>query len=106
LEHKLDDLRGVVGHVKLTVQLEQPLPGLKDRIYNGVKSWWNPDQLFALEVEVKNREVQEAMAVTQEQSPLEAYRSFYLERRGQELPLDLEQAFTGLLEESTVLPTQ
>jgi DNA repair protein SbcD/Mre11 len=98
LERRLEDLRGVEGHVKLTVQLEQPLPGLKDRILNGVKTWWNPNQLFALEVEIKNVEVQEALEVKTEQSPLEAYRNFYVERRGQELPVALEQAFVELLE--------
>jgi DNA repair protein SbcD/Mre11 len=106
LERRLDDLKGVVGHVKLTVQLEQPLPGLKDRVFHGVKSWWNPEQLFALEVEVKSREVQEALAVPQEQSPLEAYRSFYLERRGQDVPPELEQAFVELLEQVNSLPEQ
>jgi DNA repair protein SbcD/Mre11 len=103
LERRLNDLRGVVGHVKLNVQLEQPLPGLKDRIYNSVKSWWNPDQLFALEVEVSQAEAQEAMTVLPEQSPIEAYRSFYLERRGQELPSDLEKAFVDLLEDTSTL---
>jgi DNA repair protein SbcD/Mre11 len=98
LEHKLEDLRGVVGHVKLNVQLEEPMPGLKDRILNGVKTWWNPEQLFVLELEVKTREMQEAMAVKAEQTPLEAYRSFYHERRGKDVPPEIEKAFVELLE--------
>ncbi|MFN3267416.1 MAG: exonuclease SbcCD subunit D, partial [Deinococcales bacterium] len=48
LDRRLEDLRGVVGHVKLKVSLEQPLPGLTDRILNSIKSWGNPEQLFVV----------------------------------------------------------
>ncbi len=101
IERKLEELKGFTGHAKLTVMLEQPMPGLKDRILNQVKTWWNPSQLFALEVHLENEESQAALetATQTEQHPLEAYRSFYAERRGKELPIDLERAFIELFDE-------
>ncbi len=101
IEQQLEGLKGFSGHAKLVVQLLEPIPGLKDRILTGVKTWWNPSQVFALEVEVKNQELKAALETenTPELSPLEAYRTFYNERRGRELPLDLEKAFLELLNE-------
>ncbi|MEY4531915.1 MAG: hypothetical protein RLZZ156_2638 [Deinococcota bacterium] len=98
LERKLEELKGFTGHAKLVVQLDAPMQGLKDRILNGIKSWWNPSQLFALETEIQNQEIKTALETTQtpELSPLEAYRTFYAERRGKELPMDLEKAFLEL----------
>ena len=99
LERKLEELKGFVGHVKVVVQLENAMPGLKDRIMNGIKPWWNPAQLFAFEVEVTTQELPTTLqpANTQELTPLESYRTFYNERRGKELPLALEKAFMELL---------
>ena len=99
LERKLEELKGFTGHAKLVIQLEQPMQGLKDRILNGIKPWWNPSQLFALETEIRNQEIKTAFQTAQapELSPLEAYRTFYAERRGKELPTDLEKAFLELL---------
>ncbi len=100
LERKLEELKGFAGHVKLVVQLEQPMPGLKDRVLNGVKMWWSPDQLFAFEVDVaKVIPTNTEPEIIAELSPLESYKTFYAERRGQELPANLEAAFLELLEQ-------
>ncbi len=103
IDRKLEELKGFTGHAKLTVLLQQAIPGLKDRVLNSIKSWWNPQQLFALEVEVQNQELQAALetAKTPELNPLEAYRSFYAEKRGKELPQELEKAFLELLHDQS-----
>jgi DNA repair protein SbcD/Mre11 len=102
LERRLEELKGFSGHAKITVTLEQPIPGLKDRVMNAIKPWWSPTQLFAIETELKAGELERSLEQTakHELNPLEAYKSFYNEARQQELPSDLERAFLELLGES------
>jgi hypothetical protein len=84
------------------VSLEHPIPGLKDRVMNAIKPWWNSSQLFAIETELKQNEDARVLepTATHELNPLEAYKAFYNETRQQELPSDLEHAFLELLGDS------
>ncbi len=93
LERRNSELAEFDGWLKLTLKLDQPLPGLKDRIKSALPN------VLAVELELPSQEQLVRQGVDLHQtSLLEAYEQFYEHERGQELPADLQQAFKDLFE--------
>lgn len=91
LERKLDDIRDFDGWLKLKLKLEQPRPGLKDRIKQEFK------HVLSVEIELpEQEEMQETGVDLEKMSLLEAYGQYYLEQRGKDLPDNLKDAFNSL----------
>lgn len=91
LERKHFDLLEFPGYLKLHITLDQPRPGLKDRIKQSLPN--------VLAVELELPEV-EAVATTQDTSQmnlLEAYHDYYKNERRQDMPPHLQEAFKELL---------
>jgi DNA repair protein SbcD/Mre11 len=98
LERRLEEFKGFDGWLKVTVKLEHPLPGLKDRVLKVL-----PNAL-AVEVELPELEargVLEAMQDSHALEPLEAFKRFYSETRQKDAPEDILKAFAELQAEVT-----
>jgi len=91
LERRTNELAEWEGWLKLSLELERPLPGLKDRIKA------NLPNVLAVELILPEQADLEAGGVDHEAvSLLDAYAQFYREARGQELPEGLRRAFRDL----------
>ncbi|MCA9838593.1 MAG: exonuclease SbcCD subunit D [Trueperaceae bacterium] len=91
MDRKLEDIRSYEGWLKLKLKLDQPRPGLKDRIKAEFP------QVLSVEIELPEQEVIEEVGVDlQKMSLLDAYAQYYLEQRGKDLPSDLKEAFNQL----------
>ena len=100
LERQTHDLHAYEGYLKLVLKLDQPRPGLKDRIKRDF------DNVLSVEVSLPDAEVEEeeAEADLAQVSLLEAYSRFYQEKRSQALPAEVEAAFKELLEDDEPEP--
>lgn len=103
LERRTRELAEWEGWLKVTLELEHPEPGLKDRIKA------NLPNILAVEVKLPERERDEVRGVDIERIELvDAYAQFYRDTRGEELPQPLRDAFvelySGLLEDEPELP--
>lgn len=94
LERRAEDLE-FDGWLKLHLKLEQPRPGLKDRLKQDYPN------LLVVETELPPDEAEPEASVNLEQlSLLEAYERYALQERGQPLEPALREAFEALLAES------
>lgn len=91
MDRKLEDIRSFEGWLKLKLKLEQPRPGLKDRIKAEFPN------VLSVEIELPEQDLVEETGVDlQKMSLLDAYSQYYLEQRGKELPKDIKEAFNQL----------
>ena len=95
LDRRTAELAEFDGWLKVSVALEQPLPGLKDRIRRHL-----PNAL-AIDLDLPGQQEKVRQGVDLEKiSMSEAYAQFYEETRGQGLPDALKTAFNTLYEAS------
>lgn len=92
LERRHFDLMEFPGYLKLHLKLDQPRPGLKDRIRQALKN------VLAVELDLPEVETSVSMPDTSQLDLLEAYRQYYSSERAQDIPQDVQQAFKELLE--------
>ncbi len=92
LERKHFDLLEFPGYLKLHVKLDQPRPGLKDRIKQTLPN------VLAVELELPQSETETPKVDTANMNLLEAYSEYYKHERGQDVPEGLQAAFKDLLE--------
>lgn len=93
LERRTSELERFDGWLKLTIKLDKPLPGLKDRIRQTLKN------VLAIELELPGQQEETQRGVDLEQvSMVEAYALYYQEQKGQEVSQALKQAFKELFE--------
>ncbi len=86
------------GWLKLSVTLERPEPGLKDRLKRDYPN------LLIVEQRMPEREQGEAGGIDHTRVELnEAFAQYYLEVRSEELPSDLQKAFGSLYQETDPL---
>ena len=91
MERKLEEIRSFDGWLKLKLHLDQPRPGLKDRIKAEFPS------VLSVEIELPEQEhIEVANLDLQKMSLMDAYAQYYLEQRGKDLPKDVREAFTLL----------
>ena len=92
LERRLEEYRGFAGWLKVTVKLEHPLPGLKDRVLKIL-----PNAL-AVEVELSDgvAQTQNAPPDAATLEPIEAFKRFYQESRQKDAPDAILKAFEEL----------
>jgi exonuclease SbcD len=98
LERRLEEYRGFDGWLKVTVKLEHPLPGLKDRVLKIL-----PNAL-AVEVELSDGVLERMKGEASDAAvlePIEAFKRFYQETRQKEAPAALLHAFEELHTEVT-----
>ncbi len=93
LESRLEEFRSFNGLLKVTVKLEHPMPGLKDRVMGILPN--------AVAVEVELEEGSAAKRALESQStqslePIEAFKKYYSEKRGKDVPIDVQAAFLEL----------
>ncbi len=94
LERKLDEIEGFEGWLKITLKLEEPKPGLKDRIKR------NHPNVLIVETELPDHEGEVAPGADLEKmSLLDAYAQYALEKRGLPLSDELRSAFDDLFAE-------
>ena len=100
LERQTHDLHAYEGYLKLVLKLDQPRPGLKDRIKKDF------DNVLSVEVSLPDAEIteEETEVDLAQLSLLEAYSRFYREKRAQDLPAEVEAAFKDLLEDDEPEP--
>jgi DNA repair protein SbcD/Mre11 len=92
LERKHFDLVEFPGYLKLHVKLDQPRPGLKDRIKQSLPN------VLAVELEMPEVETTTTPQDTTQMNLLEAYFEYYKNERGQDMPQHLQDAFKELLD--------
>jgi len=91
LDRKLDEVASFNGWVKLKLKLEQPKPGLKDRIKKDYP------HVLSVEVELSEQEIVKEVGVDLEKmSLIDAYAHYYLDQKAKELPENLKEAFETL----------
>lgn len=94
LEGKLGELESFGGWLKLSLKLDAPKPGLKDRIKRDLPN------VLVVETELPEAEVEAGGYVDLERlSLLEAYAQYALEKRGLPLSPELREAFEALYAE-------
>lgn len=91
LERRSHDLADFDGWLKLSLKLERPQPGLKDRLKADFPNVLVVEQLLPEQEREEQRGVDH-----QTTSLIDAYAQFYESQRGQELPADLREAFVEL----------
>lgn len=97
LDRRLSELE-FDGWLKLSVSLERPEPGLKDRLKRDYPN------LLVVEQRLPEREQEERSGVDHTRTELiEAFRQFYQETRGEALPDPLGEAFSALYRETDPL---
>jgi hypothetical protein len=86
--------------LKVTVSVDQPLPGLKDRVLSVLP------QALAVEVELE-KGMQKALDAPPEQlTPFESFERYYTEKRGQGVPEEVRAAFLELHSSVTETPSE
>ncbi len=95
LESKLDDLKSFDGWLKLSLSLDEPIAGLKDKIMRNLQN--------VLDIEIKLPE--RTIEITKDDEPdpseielSEAYAQFYQEEKGREIPKRLLTTFRELVD--------
>ena len=81
------------GWLKLNLKLERPRPGLKDRIRADFPN------VLSIDIELPETETSEEEVDLEGMDLLEAYARYYEEKRGQDVPIDVQDAFRDLLED-------
>ena len=95
LDRRTEELAEFDGWLKVTVNLEHPLPGLKDRIRRHLPN------VLAIELSLPDQAEETQQGVDLEKiSMSEAYAQFYEETRGQAPSEVLKKAFDTLYEAS------
>ena len=95
LDRRTAELAEFDGWLKVTVALDHPLPGLKDRVRRHLPN------VLAIELSLPDQEDETRQGVDLEKiSMSQAYAQFYEETRGQDLPNALKTAFDDLYEGS------
>ena len=96
LDRRTEELAEFGGWLKVTVNLEHPLPGLKDRIRRHLPN------VLAIELSLPDQAEETQQGVDLEKiSMSEAYAQFYEETRGQAPSKELKKAFDDLFEASS-----
>ena len=93
LEGRLEEFRSFNGLLKVTVKLEHPMPGLKDRVMGILPN------AVAVEVELEEGSAAKralGASATQTLEPIEAFQRYYSEKRGKDVPEDVKAAFLEL----------
>ncbi len=92
VERKLEHERSFEGYIKLRLKLEASQPGLKDRLLRDYPN------LISVELNLTaDQEVAAAQLDLKQLNMLETYAQYYQEKRGQVLPVQLQDAFSELL---------
>ena len=95
LDRRTTELAEFDGWLKVTVALDHPLPGLKDRVRRHLPN------VLAIELSLPDQKEETHQGVDLEKiSMSQAYAQFYEETRGQDLPDALKTAFDDLYEGS------
>jgi DNA repair protein SbcD/Mre11 len=92
LERKHFDLLEFPGFLKLVVKLDQPRPGLKERIKQSLPN------VLAVELELPESESELSVVDVAHMNLFEAYGQYYKHERAQDTPEHLQAAFKELLE--------
>ncbi|HWG84443.1 MAG TPA: exonuclease SbcCD subunit D C-terminal domain-containing protein, partial [Deinococcales bacterium] len=93
LERRLEEFKSFPGYLKVTVRLDAPQPGLKDRVLAQLP------QALAVEVELNEAEAGALAPPDAALTPLEAFERFY-QARGRDLSPEVRRAFLELHEEA------
>ena len=95
LDRKLLEVQDFPGWLKLSLRVDRPRPGLKDRIKTQLP------QVLSVEFLYPEREQTRETVDVDKLDLTSAYRDFYAAQRGSELKDDLRDAFRALLEEQS-----
>lgn len=94
LERRMSEIESFDGYAKLVVNMERPLPGLKDRIRR------NAPNVLDVVVVLPERPQEEITGVDfQQVSMIDAFSQYYQEQRGTPLDDEMRKAFNELYED-------
>ncbi len=94
LERQLEEYKDFDGYLKVAVKVQQPLPGLKDRVLAVLP------QALAVEVELEEGAQQAIAEAASNVTPMEAFERYIAERRSGGLSEEVRAAFVELFEQS------
>jgi exonuclease SbcD len=93
LDRKTSELSEFDGWLKLSIRLDSPRPGLKERILSSFQN------VLAVETEIPELESLNEQGIDLDDLPLsEAYAQYYQTEKGQDLPEHLSEEFRNLHE--------